>query len=167
MSLKKTGIGWLVLFMGLTGFSQEEGGLFEGYERMTFDGPETIYIDYENEVNNCAKEEYKQWSKKWQSDEGLVFNTCKKSFLFPKGGKADTLSRRDLPKHFFTTLNGVEDKYQTFRWLIRKKLPPEDTDKLYQAYGRNDVFKTYLIVDISENKVICYPVIWRFDDNGL
>ncbi len=58
-------------------------------------------------------------------------------------------------------LEGVEKKVKDFRFKTYKKRPKNKDDKLYQAYDKNDIFKTYLIEVISKEKFVLYPVIWR------
>lgn len=83
------------------------------------------------------------------------------SFLYSKNNLADTLSLLNLSEYKISSMKDIEEKILTFRKNTYKKRPPNNDDKLYQAYTKNDLFETYLIEIINKNQFVIYPVIWR------
>ncbi len=120
---------------------------------------EVIYLKL-NIDNECFRK-----MKFYKSDEkGIVFNLlCKGngSFLFPDKEKADTLCIKHIKDYPITTMEQVDKKVKDFRLKTYKKRPPNKKAKLYQAYTKNDIFKTYLIEIIGDDKFVIYPVTWR------
>ena len=136
---------FLSLISGISAFSQYS--------------EEVIYLFYNNEIENCL---YKNIKQKWSKPEGIQFNLCGKSvLLFENGKSADTLCIKHVKDYPITSMEEVEKKVKDFRLKTYKKRPPNKNDKLYQAYTKNDIFKTYLIEIIGDDKFVIYPVIWR------
>ncbi len=121
---------------------------------------EVIYLKFEE---NSKDKTYYRGIKFYNKDEkGIVFNLLSKgSLLFPDKEKADTLCIPHLTDYPITTMEEVEKKVKDFRLKTYKKRPPNKNDKLYQAYTKNDIFKTYLIEIIGDDKYVIYPVTWR------
>lgn len=120
---------------------------------------EVIYLNFNNEIENCV---YKNIKQKWSKPEGIQFNLCGKSvLLFENGKKADTLCIIHVKDYPITTMEEVDKIVKDFRLKTYKKRPPNKNDKLYQAYTKNDIFKTYLVEIIEDDKFVIYPVIWR------
>jgi len=133
------------LFRSVTMFSQ--------YEK------EIIYINFNHEVQNCK---YENLKLKWFKKEGLQFNLCGKGvFLFPSVKKSDTLSICQLKEYRITSIESVKQKVKNFRYKTYKKSPPDENDKAYQFYNKNDIFETYLIEILNNDKFVVYPVHWR------
>jgi len=119
---------------------------------------ETVYLNFKKNKKNHPK--YR--CVKFQDEKGIIFNPCNGgSLLFPKNAKSDTLCYKHIKDYKISTMEDVNEKVKEFRYRTYKKKPKSGHDKLYQAYNNNDIFETYIIEIISEEKFVLYPVIWR------
>jgi len=114
---------------------------------------DTIYVKYENKALN----------KKWLSNygygnnkkNGILFNIKDENnknmlFFYDKKLSTDTLYIKHLKNYAFLNLKKIEEKRH--KWIFKNKRPP---------VNKNGVFQTYLIEEISKEKFVIYPVIWR------
>lgn len=142
----------LIILFALV-FTLLSGALFAQYQE------DTIYLNYNSYAKDCNEDNLKQ---KWVKSEGIQFNLCGEAVLLHENNKrADTLPLSSLNNYPITTINEVEEQVQDFRRATHKKRPPESDEKLYQAYTKNDIFKTYLIEIINDCQFVIYPVKWR------
>lgn len=160
--LVKNNIFLLIVLLSASCLAQDSLDIYtKGREIYTY-RKEKIILNFDDEIKNCK---YDYLNKKYKSKrkEGIQFNLCRKAILlFPKDSIYKILDKDQLNNYFFTTIAGVEDKVKTFRNMTYMKLPPNyKSEKVYQAYDRNDIFNTYLIEDIGNGEVIRYPIIWR------
>ncbi len=128
------------------------------YEKYKYD-KKTIYLNYNNEIKNCK---YKTIKYKQKKKEGIQFNLCGKAILLsPVNVKPDTLCLWHKTDYQISTTQDIERLVKEFRFNTWKKKPHSKKDKLFQFYDRNDIFKTYLIEIINNEKFVIYPVKWR------
>ena len=117
---------------------------------------DTIYVKYENKALN----------KKWLSDygygnnkkEGILFNVKDENnknmlFFYDKKLSTDTLYIKHLKNYAFLGLKEIEKKEKNYYKNRFGKTP--------WIKNKNGVFHTYLIEEISKEKFVIYPVIWR------
>jgi len=130
----------------------------------------TMFSQYQKEIiflrfkeNTEEKEPYYRGIKFYSENEkGIVFNLLTEgSLLFGDHKKSDTLSICQLKDYPITSIEGVEQKVKDFRYKTYKKSPPDENDKAYQFYNKNDIFETYLIEILNNDKFVVYPVHWR------
>jgi len=117
---------------------------------------DTIYLNVSKDCN------FETFKLKWMKPEGLQFNLCGNAvFLFAKGEHADTLWMDKLDLYAISTFKDVNQKAKDFRYKTYKKNPPNENDKAYQFYNKNDIFETFLIETINDKQFVVYPVKWR------
>ena len=121
---------------------------------------DTVYLKFEE--NSDDEPYYRGVKFETQKKGDIVFNLISNgSLIYSKGGKADTLSIDKLDSFHISTFKEVEQKVKEFRYKTYKKSPPNENDKAYQFYNKNDIFETFLIEIISSKKFVVYPVKWR------
>lgn len=122
---------------------------------------DTIYLNFSQTRNNCIHKDIIE-KLKWKKRNAIQFNLCGKAILlFKNNSKSDTLSYKQAKSYKISTIEDLNKKIKNFRIKTYKKRPKNDDDKLFQAYDNNDIFKTYIIEFINDDKFVIYPVIWK------
>jgi len=121
---------------------------------------DTIYLEFEK---NTGEEPFYRGVKSFSSEKGcIIFNLISKgSLLYSKEEQADTLLMYKLDLYTISTFKDVNQKVKDFRYKTYKISPPNENDKAYQFYNKNDIFETFLIEIINDKEFVVYPVSWR------
>ena len=153
-------IFYLIILFSFKSYTQtKENDFWKDWEVMEGINKETVYLNFSEVKNNCIHKDLKDKMKK---KNGTQFNLCGKAILlFKNTSKSDTLCYKHINDYKTSTMEDVNEKVKEFRYRTYKKKPKSGHDKLYQAYNNNDIFETYIIEIISEEKFVLYPVIWR------
>ncbi|CAM1339508.1 conserved hypothetical protein [Tenacibaculum aestuarii] len=77
-------------------------------------------------------------------------------FFYDKKLSTDTLCNKHLKNYTFLNLKEIREK--EINWVNKKY-----SNSKYKPYSgsKNAAFHTYLIEEISKEKFVIYPVIWR------
>lgn len=112
---------------------------------------DTIYVQYEDRKEHSWNDKFERI---YDDQNGIYFNVEQKkgdmALFYPFDKKSDTLSINCLNTYQFSNRNEIDKKRE--EWIFDHDRPP-----LY----KNDIFQTYVIEVISEDKIVKYPVVWR------
>lgn len=114
---------------------------------------DTIYVKYENREN--TKKWPGKFEDKYNGECGIFFNVVDQNkegmaLFYPYSERSDTINIKKLQRYDFLNLKDINKKRN--KWIFDHNRPPRD---------RNGVFQTYLVEEISEDRMVIYPVIWR------
>ena len=128
----------------------------QGYENKA-----DIYLDFNEEIQKCPYESIVTF--KDPKEEGIQFNLCGKALLlFPSEARADTLSIENLKKVPFVKTTDVKNLVAMWRKDNHQSLM-DYYDGVYPYFNKNMMFNTFL-VETEEDKIIIYPVVWRYEN---
>jgi hypothetical protein len=123
----------------------------------------TIFIKFEIDKNCQIPQKFF-----YEKENGIVFNYlyCNnnikgRSFLCQT--KSDTLPISKLPNYKLSTLEDIEVLERKWR-IENKNVLIKKYGKTYPRFGKNKIFKTYLIEKINKHKFVIYSVKWRGED---
>lgn len=97
--------------------------------------------------NKKGIEFVKKYTKK-ERDDQVTFFICQESFVLDKKQKIDTCSVSFLKKIKFETLESIEKKRSKAKNV---------------SFFKNSVFDKLYLIEVFEDKMIKYPVIWNTD----
>jgi len=120
-----------------------------------------VYLNFNEEIKKCPYESIVTF--KDPKEEGIQFNLCGKALLlFPSEARADTLSIENLKKVPFVKTTDVKNLVAMWREDNHQNLV-DYYQGAYPYFDKNMIFNTFL-VEVEEDNIIIYPVVWRYEN---